>query len=292
MKGDEKLWGILNEKLDLLRSMGRLPEALRVGVAAVELARRAFSPDAPELALALAKLGQLYDQAGDKAAAKSPLVEAHQILLSAEARNEHAIYRSAGRVALLCDSLGETEEAIRYYEQAIAASGQLSDLPYADLGMMLNNVALAYKRSGRQAAAEPYYLHALELYETHLGVDHPDVASVLNNLAVFYTSQQRFVEAEVTHLRALAIREKIHQPAHSDIAQSKCNLGVVYHSSGNYSRASELYQDSLEAWEASAEKPPPDYEVVAANYADLLRSLGKTRQASQLEHRATKRRRA
>ncbi len=44
---------------------------------------------------------------------------------------------------------------------------------------MLNNVALIFRKSGRQKAAEPYYLHALEIYEKQLGPEHADVASVL-----------------------------------------------------------------------------------------------------------------
>ena len=115
-------------------------------------------------------------------------------------------------------------------------------------------------------------------------------APVLNNLAVFYTNERRFAEAEKTHLRALAIREKAHPPTHPAVAQSKCNLAVVYHSNGDYARASELYRASIKAWEEAPEKPPEDYGVVASNYADLLRSLGKARQANQLEERARKKR--
>ena len=39
------------------------------------------------------------------------------------------------------------------------------------------------------------------------------------------------------------------------------------------------------------EKPSQEYEIVASNYADLLRSLGKARQANQVEERARKKRR-
>ncbi|PYL15479.1 MAG: hypothetical protein DMF46_05950, partial [Verrucomicrobia bacterium] len=121
--------------------------------------------------------------------------------------------------------------------------------------------------------------------------DHADVASVLNNLAVFYTNERRYSEAEKIHLRALAIRETVHPPTHPDIAQSKCNLAVVYHSRGDYARAAELYRASLKSWEEATDKPPEDYEIVASNYADLLRSLGKARKAHQLEVRARKKRR-
>ena len=73
-------------------------------------------------------------------------------------------------------------------------------------------------------------------------------------------------------ISALAIREKAHPPTHPDIAQSKCNLAVVYHSNGDYARASELYRASIKTWEEATDKPPEDYEIVASNYADLLRS--------------------
>jgi tetratricopeptide (TPR) repeat protein len=108
---------------------------------------------------------------------------------------------------------------------------------------------------------------------------------------VFYTNEKRFSEAEKAHLRALAIREKKLPPTHADIAQSKCNLAVVYHSRGDYQRASELYRASLKTWEEAMAKPPKEYEVVASNYADLLRSLGEARKAQALEQRARKKRR-
>src|SRR5207245_6273139 len=97
---------------------------------------------------------------------------------------------------------------------------QLEDLPYSDLGTRLNNVALIFRKSGRQKAAEPYYLHALQIYEKQLGPNHADVAPVLNNLAVFYTNERRYAEAEKIHLRALAIRERALPSTHPDIAQS------------------------------------------------------------------------
>lgn len=291
MKGEQKLWAILHDKLDNLRACNRLPEAIRVAETALDLAKRAFPEDDGALALSYEKLGQLLDQSGDRTAAKAHLLKAHSILDNAKVPDERAIFQSARRLAFLCDNLGQSEEAIRFYEKAIAAGTELEDLPYSDLGTMLNNVALIFRKSGRQKAAEPYYLHALEIYEKQLGPNHQDVASVLNNLAVFYTNERRYAEAEKIHLRALDIREKVLPPTHPDIAQSKCNLAVVYHSRGDYAKAGDLYRASLESWEEAAETPPEDYEIVASNYADLLRSLGKVRKAQQLEARARKRRR-
>ena len=290
MKGEQRLWSILNDKLDTLRASNRLPEAIRVAETALEVAKRAFPGAGSPLATSYEKLGELLDQKGDRPSAKAYLLKTHAILEKIKTPDQRAIYRSARRLAFLCDNLGQPEEALNFYEKAIAAGTQLGDLPYSDLGTMLNNVALILRKSGRQKAAEPYYLHALQIYEKQLGSNHADVASVLNNLAVFYTNERRYSEAEKIHLRALDIREKVYPVAHPDIAQSKCNLAVVYHSRGDYAKAAELYRASLKSWEEASGKPSEDYEVVASNYADLLRSLGQARKAHQVEVRARKRR--
>ncbi len=289
MKGEENLWRILGDKFEMLRTAERWAEALRVGETALELARRAFPENHPSLALSYERLGRIHERQGDGVAARPCLAAALRIIEQIEPLDQRAIYRIARRLAYLCDAANEDKEAIIFYEKAIAAASELEDVRHSDLGTMLNNVALIYRQSGQQKAAEPYYLHALELYEKQLGPSHPDVAAVLNNLGVFYTNEGRLQEAEQMHERALAIRRRAHPRGHSDVAQSHCNLGVVYHSRGDLGRAAELYRESLRGWEA-VEKPPPDYEIVASNYADLLRSLGKKRKAATIESRARKRR--
>src|SRR3954463_10904095 len=117
MKGDEKLWQILNDKLEMLRASDRLPEATRVAETALELAQRAFPPNAPQLAFSFERLGQLRDQRGDRAGAKPLLERAHTLLEQAESQDVRLMYRSARRLAYLCDNLGQDEDAIKYYEK-------------------------------------------------------------------------------------------------------------------------------------------------------------------------------
>src|ERR1700682_5289342 len=154
MKGDEKLWDILNDKLDMLRASNRLPEAIRVAETALDLAQRAFKPGDSNYTLSLEKLGQLHEEAGDRAAAKPYLVKAYGFLENAEPIDDHALFLSTRRLGFLCDNLGETDAAIGYYEIAFKVGSKLEDIPYSDLGTMLNNVALIYRRTGRQKAAE------------------------------------------------------------------------------------------------------------------------------------------
>ncbi|MEO8440130.1 MAG: tetratricopeptide repeat protein [Spartobacteria bacterium] len=289
MKGEKQLWRILQDKLEMLRAGERFPEALRVAETAIELAQRTFAEDDPSLAQSYERLGQIHDLLGHAFDAKHCFTQALSVIEKAEPIDERAIFRLSRRLGYLCDIDEREEEAIIHYERAIEAGRQLANVPHSELGTMLNNVALIYRRIGRQAEAEPCYLRALELYEEQLGLEHPDVAAVLNNLGVFYTSDGRLEEAEQAHERALAIRRRANPNGRSDIAQSHSNLAVVYHSRGEFDRAGELYRESLRGWE-NLEKPPEDYEIVASNYADLLRSLGKKRKAATIESRARKRR--
>src|SRR4051794_23428276 len=98
MKGEEKLWGILNDKLDTLRAGNRLPEAIRVAETALELAKRAFENSEPALAISFEKLGQLLDQSGDRTAAKPYLLKAYAVLEAARPPDQKALYRSARRL--------------------------------------------------------------------------------------------------------------------------------------------------------------------------------------------------
>jgi tetratricopeptide (TPR) repeat protein len=289
VKGEENLWRVLCDKFEMLRAGQRLPDALRVSERALELARRVFPETHPSLALSYERVGQIHDLQGNCVEARAHLLKALQIVEKIQPVDQRVVYRLSRRLAFLCDGTGREDEAIPFYEVAIKSASELGDISHSDLGTMLNNVALIYRRSGRQQAAEPYYLHALSLYEKQLGPEHPDVAAILNNLGVFYTNERRFEEAERMHQRALSIRRKLHRKGHPDIAQSHCNLAVVYHSRGDLVKASELYKESLRNWE-EVERPSQDYEIVASNYAGLLRSLGKNRKAATVESRARRRR--
>ena len=150
MKGGEKLWGILNDKLDMLQTSNRFPEAIRVAETAFDLAQRVFPAGDTRFSLSLEKLGQLHGLAGDWAAAKPFLIKAHENLEQGNPIDERALYRSARRLGFLYDNLGETEPALTHYETAFKAGEKLDDVPYNDLGTILNNVALIYRRTGRQ----------------------------------------------------------------------------------------------------------------------------------------------
>src|SRR5207253_8660327 len=137
MKGEERLWTILNDKLDTLHAANRLPQAIRVAETALEVAKRAFKGSETPLATSFEKLGQLFEQKGDYIAAEAYLLKAHAILEKVKPPDHRAIFRSARRLAFLCDSLGRSEEAIDLYQKAITAGTEIEDVPYSHMEQII-----------------------------------------------------------------------------------------------------------------------------------------------------------
>src|SRR5438105_12773998 len=165
MKGEEHLWGVLNDKLDTLLATNHMAEAIRVGQSELEIGKRSFGAGDVRLALSYEKLGLLHEQNGDRAGAKAYLVNAHRLLARMRPADDAAVFRSSRRLGQLCNELGHTEEAIDFYEQAVGATPQLPELPFSDLGALLNNVALICRKAVRATTPEPYSLRALQIYE-------------------------------------------------------------------------------------------------------------------------------
>src|SRR6516164_3176851 len=124
MKGEEKLWNLVGKDHETFPASNRLSEANRIAATSLELAKRTFREDDNALAVSYEKLGTLLDQSGDRAKAKPYLLKAHGVLEKAKPPDQRMLYRSARRLAFLCDNLGQQDEAIRYYEKAIAAGTQ------------------------------------------------------------------------------------------------------------------------------------------------------------------------
>src|SRR5260370_9587826 len=105
MKGEEKLWEILNDKLETLRASSRLPEAIRVAETLLELAKRTFGEDDNTLSLSSEKLGQLLDQGGDRAKAKPYLLKTPGVLEKAKPPTQRRLCRSAARLGFFGTTL-------------------------------------------------------------------------------------------------------------------------------------------------------------------------------------------
>src|SRR5689334_1409430 len=146
----------------MLGAAGRLAEAQRVATTALDVARRAFPPDHPSLALSYERLGLICDQQDRTTEAAIYFSKALEIVDRIEPADQRAIYRLARRLAYLSEGGDEEKLTIGFYEKAIRAGTALGNVSHSELGALLNNLALTSRRCGLNENAEQYYLQALE----------------------------------------------------------------------------------------------------------------------------------
>jgi tetratricopeptide (TPR) repeat protein len=79
---------------------------------------------------------------------------------------------------------GKNEEAIEYYEKALAIRRHVFGEDNAATAASYNNIGLAKQRTGHNAEAAEYFEKGLRIRMATLGPNHPETGNSLNNVAM------------------------------------------------------------------------------------------------------------
>ncbi|HET6572384.1 MAG TPA: tetratricopeptide repeat protein [Fimbriiglobus sp.] len=211
---------------------------------------------------------KLYAQAADRAAAAAG--ENSQTV--ADVLDEHfEMLFKAGRYAE-CVPVSE-----RLARVQIARSGKDS-IPAAGA---INQVALAYKLSGRVREAGPLYEHSLAVFRK-LRPDSPDTAQLMHNLAAVYAATGRGEEAERLYLSGLKLVAEKAGTGHPMYSQGQHNLATFYSQEGRNAEAAHLFRQALAAKKKTAGPNDPTVAVSLNNLAGVLLDGGDARGAEKL----------
>jgi len=123
-------------------------------------------------------------------------------------------------------------EAIRLYEQTLAAFERVLGPDHPDTLASRHNLANAYRPAGRVAEAIGLYEQVLADRERVLGPDHPSTLASRHNLANAYQAAGRAAEAIPLHEQVPADRERVLGPDHPSTLASRDNLAIAYQAAG------------------------------------------------------------
>ncbi|MFO5441501.1 MAG: tetratricopeptide repeat protein [Dolichospermum sp.] len=241
----EALATSLNNLALLYHNQGKYSEAEPLYLDALEMKRRLFTGDHPDVATSLNNLASLYHKQGKYSEAEPLYLDALEMTKRLFTGDHPNVATSLNNLANLYDSQGKYSEAEPLYLDALKMTKRLFTGDHSNVASLLNNLALLYNNQGKYSEAELLYLEALEMRKRLFTCDHPDVANSLNNLALFYNSQGKYSEAEPLYLDALEMRKRLFTGDHPNIATSLNNLAGLYDSQGKYSEAEPLYLDAL-----------------------------------------------
>lgn len=149
--------------------------------------------------------------------------------------------------------------------------------------MALNNLGCAFQAQGNHKLAFEFFDVA---QKTLLEVepDNEDAkGDILANQGEVYLEKGEHSKANELLEEALKLHEKVSQGPNSKVASDLFLLGRNYHQQQHHLYAEGLYKSSIQMYESSGEKA--GLRKVLKNFASLLRTSGRSSEASKVEEK-------
>ncbi len=178
----EALATSLNNLALLYHNQGKYSEAEPLYLDALEMTKRLFTSDHPNIATSLNNLASFYYSQGKYSEAEPLYLDALEMKRRLFTGDHPDVASSLNNLALLYKSQGKYSEAEPLYLDALEMTKRLFTGDHPDVATSLNNLAVLYDNQGKYNKAEPFYLEALAIFERVLGTDHTNTITVRNNL--------------------------------------------------------------------------------------------------------------
>ncbi|MCE9667110.1 serine/threonine-protein kinase [Myxococcus stipitatus] len=217
--GDARLEAMLARNLvTLYRTRRRPHEALAQSLVALEMTRKLYSADDPDLGTALLSVGQAYGSVGRPEDGVSYLREAQAVFRKSLGPEHPNLAAVLDNIAVHEVRLGEFEAALKHAGEALDIYAHNMGPEHISTASTRHNLAGFLLEVGRARESLESYSLAARIREKALGAESPKVASSMTGMARALARLGRFPEALALHERALATREKAMGPDHAQVA--------------------------------------------------------------------------
>ena len=173
----------------------------------------------------------------------------------------------------LAHTLGEYEQAVEYYEQALANELKTFGEDHPNVAISRNNLGATWDSLGDYQKAIGYYEQALASDIKIYGEDHPDVAIDRNNLGLAWHALGEYKKAIDYLEQALASDINTYGEDHPQVATYRNNLAGAWYALGEYQKASGYLEQALAGFEKILGANHPNTSGVRANYQQLLADI-------------------
>lgn len=223
--------------------------ALERHLHALELKRRVFGAQHPEVAASLLRIANVRAEQG-------AFEEAEAAARQAIADYEAALGPSHPQVAVALLALGSVLHRRGDLEAALEPCRRALAISEASLGRRNSRVADARLQLGgvlsdlrRLDEALGHYQAAREILESQLGASHPRLAQVLSAVASVHLDRGEIAPSLDLYRRALAIQEAAYGGGHPWVALTLYNLGAASKKLGDFRASRGYFERSLSLWE-------------------------------------------
>jgi tetratricopeptide (TPR) repeat protein len=184
-------------------------------------------------------------------------------------------------IALAYRHQGQTERAIKLFEQAVSIRREEHPMNNRNVAAALSNLARALTDGGFFVSAEGYLQQAIELVQA----DDPasqEAADILVQYGHFaLNAKSDPVRARVLFSQALAIYRGLPGDQHLSIAATLSALSSTAMWSGDFVIGEQYQRDALAIFRATVSRNHPDHAVALASLGYILTQRGKYGEAEQ-----------
>jgi tetratricopeptide (TPR) repeat protein len=170
-------------------------------------------------------------------------------------------------------ALKRHDEAIKLYEDALAAQKRVLAPDHPDTLASMHNLANSYAALNRHAEALKLREETLAARRRVLPPDHPDTLGTMTGLARCYSALKRHAEAAKLYEEILAARKRVLPKDHRDTLASMNNLASSYAALNRHAEALELREETLAIRKRVLPKDHPDTLISIGALADSLFQL-------------------
>ncbi len=207
----------------IAENLGRLDQAETLLTQALELRRKAFGADHPDVGRSLVASGLLASARSRYDDAEREIREGLAMLLRHLPRKDPEVARAISALGRVLENAGRYPEAIRELEEAVRLQTGRPGLE-GDLSASLTELANCHFYAGQYAQADALNQQVLAVDRRLYGPHHPHVADDLINLGAVQLEGGNFAAAERWNREALEIMTAWYGPDHPETASAETIL--------------------------------------------------------------------
>jgi tetratricopeptide (TPR) repeat protein len=260
----------LNDQSESLFNRGLYAEAQRLDEKVLEIRRRLFDDEHPDIARSYGNIAADIKEQGKYAAAQPLFEKALEITRHVLGDNHPDTASNYANLAVDLMYQGKSAAAQPFLEKALEIRRRLFTDFHVDTAHSLNILAGNLNSQGKYAAAQPFYEKVLAVRRRLLGEDHAKTASSYNSLGWNLHEQGNFAKAKALFEKGLEIRRRLLTDDHPETANSYKNLAENLMAQGRYAEAQPLYEKALQI---NRRLLTDDHPVTAQSYNDLAHVL-------------------
>eukprot|EP01025_Chloroclados_australasicus_P026600 TRINITY_DN2642_c0_g1_i5.p1 TRINITY_DN2642_c0_g1~~TRINITY_DN2642_c0_g1_i5.p1 ORF type:complete len:941 (-),score=36.38 TRINITY_DN2642_c0_g1_i5:33-2510(-) len=174
-------------------------------------------------------------------------------------------------VGIAYETLGQLQQALQYYEDALNMRKQLLQYQHIDIAKSLNQLGQAHRILGNLDSAQKNYYESLKIkQEVYNNQDHASIALGLNNVGVVYDMLGKTREGMSYKLMSLQMRQRLNPGNHPAVARSLDSIGLAHRNMNEYDKFLDY---ALQSFNMRKELYGSDHLGVANPHVDVAHSL-------------------